>query len=70
MLECAAIYIKYKIVRDTFEEPDETLKFKISKLILEGPEEELKLTKYSTINSYSGYSMMVLTEEFKLDLEK
>ena len=30
---CSDLYKKYKIVRDTFEKADETLKFKISKLI-------------------------------------
>ena len=69
---CSDLYKKYKIVRDTFEKADETLKFKISKLILEGPEEELKLTQNTqpSILTVSYSIIKVLTEEFKLDLRK
>jgi len=35
----------YAVARQTFEEADETLGYKLSKLCFEGPEEELKLTE-------------------------
>ena len=37
-------YDKFNIVRELFEQADETLNFSISKLILEGPKEELDIT--------------------------
>ena len=66
---CSDLYKKYKIVRDTFEKADETLKFKISKLILEGPEEELKLTQNTqpSILTVSFSIFKVLKEEFNFD---
>lgn len=36
---------EFKIVKSIFEEADDNLKFHLSKIILEGPEEDLKLTK-------------------------
>ena len=36
---------KYRVARQTFEEADETLGFKLSELCFEGPEEKLKLTE-------------------------
>ena len=38
------LYEKFDIVKNLFKLADETLKFNISKLILEGPSEELDLT--------------------------
>jgi [acyl-carrier-protein] S-malonyltransferase len=35
---------KYDLVKKLFKEADETLNFSLSKLILEGPKEELNLT--------------------------
>ena len=59
-------YNKFDIVKKIFNQADDKLKFKISKIILEGPEEELKLTKNTqpailTV-SYSIFS--VLKKEF------
>ena len=34
----------FKVARETFQEEDDTLKFSISSLCFNGPEEELKLT--------------------------
>ncbi len=61
----------FKIVKDIFQEADEKLKFKLSKIILEGPDDDLKLTQNTqpailTV-SYSIYS--VLKNEFKYNLE-
>src|SRR5271155_5290844 len=36
---------KYAVARQTFEEADETLGYKLSELCFEGPEEKLKLTE-------------------------
>ena len=38
-------YDKYTLVRNLFKEADEILGFPMSKLILEGPKEELDLTE-------------------------
>ena len=38
-------YNKYSLVQDLFKEADDTLKFSISNLILNGPKEELNLTE-------------------------
>ena len=38
-------YNNYDLVKEIFSQADEKLKFPISKLILEGPEDELQLTK-------------------------
>ena len=39
------IFKNHQIAREVFEEVDDTLNFKLSKLIFEGPEDELTLTK-------------------------
>ncbi len=41
----AEFYNNFKLVKEIFQEADEKLNFKISKIILEGPENDLKLTK-------------------------
>ena len=48
-------YDKFDLVKNLFKEADETLKFpSISKLILEGPKEELDLnSQYSTSNIFN-----------------
>ena len=61
-----------EIVKKLFEEADETLGFSISKLILEGPKQELDLTVNTQpaifLISYSIFS--VAKNEFNLDLNK
>jgi len=64
-------YKNFEIARKIFLEADESLNFKISKIILEGPENELKLTQNTqpailTV-SYAIYN--VLKKEFNLKLE-
>ena len=64
-------YNNFNIVKKIFAEADEKLKFKISKLILEGPSTDLQLTKNTqpailTV-SYSIYS--VLIKEFNYNLK-
>ncbi len=61
---------RFKIVKKIFNQADEKLNFPISKIILEGPEDQLQLTKNTqpailTV-SYSIFKVMV--EEFNFDL--
>ena len=64
-------YNKFSIVKKIFNQADEKLKFKISKIILEGPEEELKLTKNNqpAILTVSYAIFSVLKKEFKYNFE-
>ncbi|MDC0249992.1 ACP S-malonyltransferase [Candidatus Pelagibacter sp.] len=65
-------YDKFDLVKNLFKEADDTLNFSISKLILEGPKEELDLTANTQpaifLISYSIYS--VIRKEFNIDLSK
>ena len=66
------LYDKFDIVKTFFNEADETLNFSISKLILEGPKEELDLTVNTQpaifLISYSIFN--VAKNEYNLDLNK
>ncbi len=61
---------KYKIVKKLFQEADEALNLSISKIILEGPKENLNLTVNTQpaifLVSYSIFK--VIKEEFNIDL--
>jgi [acyl-carrier-protein] S-malonyltransferase len=63
-------YNKFDLVKELFQEADETLKFPISKLILEGPKEKLDLTINTQpaiyLISYSIFN--VITKEFNINL--
>jgi [acyl-carrier-protein] S-malonyltransferase len=65
-------YDKFDLVKNLFKEADDTLNFSISKLILEGPKEELDLTANTQpaifLISYSIYN--VIRKEFNIDLSK
>jgi [acyl-carrier-protein] S-malonyltransferase len=65
-------YNKYDFVKNLFKEADDTLNFPISKLILDGPKEELDLTVNTQpaifLISYSIYN--VIKKEFNIDLSK
>ncbi|WP_440692801.1 ACP S-malonyltransferase [Candidatus Pelagibacter sp. HIMB1695] len=65
-------YDKYELVKSLFKEADETLNYSISKLILEGPKEELDLTANTQpaifLISYSIFN--VIKKEFNIDLNK
>ena len=62
-------YKNFEIVKKIFKEADEKLNYDISKIILEGPEDELKLTQNTQpailVVSYSIFS--VLKKEFGFD---
>ena len=65
-------YDKFDLVKNLFKEANDTLNFSISKLILEGPKEELDLTANTQpaifLISYSIYN--VIKKEFNIDLGK
>ncbi len=65
-------YDKFNIVKELFKQADDALNFSISKLILDGPKEELDLTANTQpaifLISYSIFN--VVKNEFKLDLHK
>ena len=65
-------YDKFEFVKSLFKEADETLNYSISKLILEGPKEELDLTINTQpaifLISYSIFN--VIKKEFNIDLNK
>ena len=65
-------YDKFDLVKNLFKEADDTLNFSISKLILEGPKEELDLTVNTQpaifLISYSIYN--IIKKEFNIDLSK
>ena len=63
---------KYNLVKELFELADETLGISLSRIILDGPKEELDLTINTQpaifLVSYSIFQ--VLKKEFNLDLNK
>ena len=65
-------YDNFEIVKKLFKKADEVLNFSISKLILEGPKEELDLTVNTQpaifLVSYSIFN--VIKSEFNIDLNK
>ena len=66
------LYDKFNTVKDLFKQADDTLNFSISKLILEGPKEELDLTANTQpaifLISYSIFNLA--KNEFNIDLNK
>ena len=67
-----SFYDKYDLVKEYFKQADDTLKFSLSKLILEGPKSELDLTLNTQpaifLISYSIFN--VIKKEFNIDLNK
>ena len=65
-------YYKYSLVQDLFKEADDTLGFSLSKLILNGPKENLDLTENTQpsifLISYSIFRL--IKEEFNINLNK
>ena len=63
---------KYDLVKNLFKEADEILEFNLSKIILEGPKEQLDLTINTQpaifLISFSIYK--IITQEFNKDLTK
>ena len=65
-------YEKYDLVKDLFKQADEALKIPLSKLILEGPKEELDLTTNTqpAIFLISFSIFQVIQKEFNINLNK
>ena len=65
------LYDKYSYVRELFNEADDTLGYPLSKIILEGPKEELDLTENTQpaifLLSYAIFEM--IRKESNLNLE-
>jgi len=65
-------YNNFSIVKKLFSEADDKLNFKISKIILDGPEKELRLTQNTQpailLVSYSIY--LVMKKEFNFSLDE
>jgi [acyl-carrier-protein] S-malonyltransferase len=64
-------YNNFKIVKEIFEEADNKLNYKISNIILEGPDKELKLTKNTqpAILTVSYAIFSVLKKEFNFNFK-
>ena len=65
------IYKNFNLVKNLFKEADDKLNYPISKLILEGPESELKLTKNTqpAILTISHSIFKLINEEFKIKIK-
>jgi len=67
----ADLYKNFELVKKIFKQADEKLNFRLSKIILDGPENELKLTKNTQpaimTLSYSIYKLII--EEFGVDIK-
>ncbi len=68
----AEFYNNFNSVKKIFDQADEKLNFSISKMILEGPESDLQLTKYTQpailIVSYSIFKIM--QDEFNVNMNE
>ena len=66
------LYDEYELVRNLFKETDDVLNAPLSKIILEGPQEELNITANTQpaifLISYSIFQ--VIKQEYKIDLSK
>ena len=65
-------YKNFKIVKEIFKEADDKLNYKISKIILEGPDNDLRLTKNTqpAILTVSYAIFTILKKEFNFDFSK
>ena len=65
-------YAKYDLVKNLFKEADDALEISLSKIILEGPKDQLDLTTNTQpaifLISYSIFQ--VIKNEFNIDLHK
>ena len=66
------LHDKHSLIQDIFKEADDILGFSLSKLVLNGPKEQLDLTENTQpaifLISYSIFKL--IKEEFKIDLNK
>ena len=65
-------YDKFELVKNLFKEADESLNYHLSKIILDGPKEELDLTANTQpaifLISYAIFN--VVKKEFNIDLSR
>jgi len=68
---CQDLYKTFDLVKKIFKEADEKLKYPISKIILDGPESDLKLTKNTqpAILTVSYSIFRLITEEFNIQIK-
>ena len=68
---CSEFYANFQLVKKIFKEADEKLNYPITKLILEGPTEQLQLTKNTqpAILTVSYSIFNVLKEEFNYNFD-
>ena len=66
------LYKKYNTVKELFDEADSVLNFSISKLILDGPQEELDQTENTQPSIFLvGFSIFqLIKKDFSIDLNK
>ena len=66
------LYQKFQIVKELFHQADDVLDFSISKLILEGPKEELDQTENTQPSIFLvGFSIFqLIKKQFSIDLNK
>ncbi len=66
------LYKNFDLVKKIFKDADEKLNYPISRIILDGPEAELKLTENTqpAILTLSYSIFKIITEEFNVDLKK
>ena len=66
------LYAKFELFKKLYKEADEVLNYPLSKLILNGPKEELDLTENTQPAIFLvGYSIFqILKKEFNIDLNK
>ena len=66
------LYKKFNVVKELFDEADEVLDFSITKLILEGPKQELDQTKNTQpaifLTSFAIFQL--IKKEFSIDLNR
>ncbi len=65
------LYKNFDLVKNIFKEADQKLNYPISKIILDGPESELKLTKNTqpAIMTVSYSIFKLITEEFNIEIK-
>ena len=65
------LYKTFDIVKKIFKETDQKLNYPISKIIIDGPESELKLTQNTqpAILTISYSIFKLITEEFNIDIK-
>ena len=69
---CREFYKKFDLIKTTFKHADEILNYPLTKIIFEGPKEELDFTENTQPAIFLvGHSIFsLLTKEFEFDISK